>query len=345
MNAPLPTATLPPPDQARVVSAYAQAAIDCALAAGLSREALGLPACLPDSISAADYVGLLETAARLSGDDFFGLHVGERMRLSTFASYGHVLLSCASFGEAALQTRRFESLAHDLGRSEVFVDGQEAVYRWTSPWLEAGAGRHLAESVMAGIMSFVNWLAHRRMPVIELAFRHAAPGPREEYARVFAAPVRFGAPHTEARFAAAVLTEAIPHADASLFPVLERHASQLLAARERQARQAPIVAQVRSLIVRLLTQDRAGLAEVATELEMSARSLQRRLSEAGTSYQRELTATRRELAEQYLLDASLSLTEIAFLLGFHEQSSFTHGFRDWHGCSPQQWRERMKRAA
>ena len=345
MNAPASPAGLPPPDQARVVGAYAQAAIDCAAAAGLDRARLGLPAAAPDSMPAADYVALLERAALLTGDDCFGLHVGEHMRLSTFSSYGHVLLSCATFGAAVAQTVRFESLAHDLGRTELVVEGDVGIYRWRSPWLDRPGARHLAESVMAGIMSFVNWLAHRRLPVIELAFCHAAPGALTEYERIFAAPVRFGATLTEARFPAAVLAAPIPHADTSLFPLLERHAAQLLVTRERESHEPRLLRQVRDRIVRLLAQDRANLAEVAAGLALPARTLQRRLSQAGTSYQQLLAGTRRDLADQYLLDASLSLTEIAFLLGFHEQSSFTHSFRDWHGCSPQQWRERQRRAA
>jgi AraC-like DNA-binding protein len=71
---------------------------------------------------------------------------------------------------------------------------------------------------------------------------------------------------------------------------------------------------------------------------LSARTLQRRLAEEGQPFQTLLDATRRELAAQYLRDPALSLTEIAFLLGYAEQSSFTHAFRAWQGQAPQQWR-------
>jgi AraC-like DNA-binding protein len=80
---------------------------------------------------------------------------------------------------------------------------------------------------------------------------------------------------------------------------------------------------------------------VAAQLGLSARTLQRRLGEAGLSFQQLLERTRRELAAQYLAQDAFSLAEVAFLLGYTEQSSFTHAHRAWHGCTPQQARQRL----
>jgi AraC-like DNA-binding protein len=91
----------------------------------------------------------------------------------------------------------------------------------------------------------------------------------------------------------------------------------------------------------LLAQGEARLDAVALGLSLSPRTLQRRLAAEGRPFQQLLDATRRQLAAQYLRDVSLSLTEVAFLLGYAEQSSFSHAHRAWHGCSPQAWRSRM----
>ena len=333
--------------RARVVGAYARTAVETAREGGADLPRLGV-ACgldlgqpLPEDVPVTAYLRLLDAAAEQLNDPVFGLKVGQRMRLSTFASYGLVLCTCATFRLAAEQTRRFESLAHDLGRSEIVEAGGVAHYRWHSPWLQQPGGRHLAESVMAGIHTFANWLAGEALPVIDAAFTHAAPAGVDLacYQAALGGPVRFGAEVTEARFPAAVLDAPLPNADTSLFPTVARTAEQRLAERERQAREPALVGQVRECIRAQLMHDAARLPAVADALGLSVRSLQRQLAAAGFSFSALLDDTRRELAQAYLRDRALSLTEIAFLLGFGEQSNFNHAFRAWFGTTPAAWRE------
>ncbi|MBV8464793.1 MAG: AraC family transcriptional regulator [Burkholderiales bacterium] len=329
----------------RVVGAYAQTAVDTALDAGLPRERvaalLDVPTSqlqpLPEAIPVAAYLRLLDGAAKELNDDCFGLHVGERMRLATFAVYGMVLMACRTFGEALEQVIRFESLAHDLGRSRIHIEGDRARYEWHSPYL-AEASRHLPESVFAGIVETANWMARRHLPAQEIALTGTTPPKEGEYHRILKAPLRFGAAVPYAYFDAAILSMPMPNADTSLFPVLTKHAETLLAERARELSEPPILGTVRQQIAGLLTRDGANLAAVADALAMSPRTLQRRLTDAGTTFQQLLDATRRELAAGYLERADLSLTDIAFLLGFSEQSSFSHAFRDWYGQSPANYR-------
>ena len=108
--------------------------------------------------------------------------------------------------------------------------------------------------------------------------------------------------------------------------------------RLRETQMPPIVRAVRECLIAQLAQDRVRVSEIAAALGLPVRTLQRKLAAAGASYAQLLDAVRRELAEAYLTDPALTLTEIAFLLGFTEQSSFNHAFRDWYGCTPQHWR-------
>lgn len=334
---------LPPLARARVAGAYAQAARD---EAGL----IGLPQPEADELPVTGYLDLLRQASARQSD--FGLRVGARMSTRHFVAYGHVLLSCPSFGDAVLQTRRFEGLAHDLGRSELRVEDAQAHYLWHCPWWALHPVVALPESVMAGILAFTDWLAGRRLPIQALSFPHPAPPDAAQRRRVddcFGLRVGYDAPTTHVRFDASLLQEPIPGADPALFPLLEQHAAQRLAER-RQAltRQAPAgpewLQAVRAQIGERLAQDGARVDAVAHALAVSPRTLQRRLRKAGSSFQGLLDSSRRELAAQYLLNPRLSLTEIAFLLGYAEQSSFNHAFRGWFGCAPQQWRARAPKA-
>jgi AraC-like DNA-binding protein len=337
-----------PPRARRVTGPYLQPLLDAALergvgaadlagAAGLAKTALDP---LPASLAAEDYVRLLDAGARLACDPHFGLHVGERVRPGTYSAHGLVLLACRDVGQALEQTLRYEQLAHDLGRSRLALDGGAARYEWASHFPQAS--RHLAESVFAGIRVFGNWLAGGQLPPAQVSFAHQLQAGPGEYERVFGALPRFGAPANTARFGAGVLALRVRNADVALYPVLRQHAERLLSERALQA--PAIVALVREAVVRDLAGGRVRLASVAQELALTPRTLQRKLAESGTSFQQVLDETRFTLATGYLRQHGLSLADIASLLGYQEQSAFTHAFKEWSGLNPGAWREREARS-
>jgi len=118
---------------------------------------------------------------------------------------------------------------------------------------------------------------------------------------------------------------------------IQQHAEQLL--RERGTPGGDIAAQVRAAIIRNLAHDKVRLASIAAELGLTPRTLQRKLSEAGASFQQVLDQARYALATDYLRQGGLSLVDIAFLLGYQEQSAFNHAFKEWSGMNPGAWRE------
>lgn len=334
------------PTGGRVAGAYLQPLLELAVERGVSLRALATAAGLaenalspvPESLPAADYVRLLDVGAELAQHPQFGLHVGERVKLGTYSVYGLILLSCRDFGQVFQQTLRYEGLAHDLGRSELNVHNGSADYLWRSHFPHAS--RHLAESVFAGVRVFGNWLAGMPLPDAPVMFTHAAPADTREHHRIFGPDVTFSANANCARFDASLLSLPVPNADVSLYPVLQQHAEQLLQAKLRAQGDGGIVAQVRARIAHNLAQDRARLAAIAEDLNLSQRTLQRKLSDAGASFQQVLDLTRKELAQGYLLQRSLGLADIAFLLGFQEQSAFNHAFKEWTGESPGSYRDR-----
>jgi len=330
---------------ARVAGSYLQPMLEAAAARGVTAQALeqaaALPAGsldpLPEALPADTYVKLLDLAAELAGDPHFGLHVGERVKLGTYTVYGLVLLSCRDFGQAFEQTMRYEQLAHDLGRSTLQVNGNLADYTWHANY--PAHCRHLADSVFAGIRVFGNWLAGTTLPPADLSLMHDGGDPlgHAEYMRVFGALPRFNANANVAQFEASLLSWPVPNADVSLYPVLQQHAEQLLKQRAAPAG-ADIAAQVRQAIVRRLSQGQVRVASVAGDLGVAPRTLQRKLADAGSSFQQVLDEARFGLARDYLRQPGLSLVDIAFLLGYQEQSAFTHAFREWSGMNPGAWR-------
>ena len=351
-DAPCP---IPAAADARVAMAYVQTAVATAQDEGVSgaelASALGWPAEAldpsRDSLSVADYLALLGTAARLAHDPLFGLHVGLHARLSTYPYYGLVVCACTTLREAFAQTRRYEGLAHDLGRSRLAEHDGVATYFWDSPWLAAASpdeARHLCESVLAGIVTFACWLAHERLPVLEIGLPVPAPAPEAQaaHAGVFEARVVYGVPVAYGRFEARLLDRPVPNADASMFAVLQRRAEELLAARRRETEEPRLVVDVRREVAARLANDRARLDEVAASLGLNPRTLQRKLADAGTSFQAVHEGARQQLAEALLREGVLNLTDVAYLLGYREQSSFNRACREWFGTTPARTRERLR---
>ena len=114
----------------------------------------------------------------------------------------------------------------------------------------------------------------------------------------------------------------------------------------RQARASKAIReQVKGILKPLLAGRRPGIEDVARELGLSSRTLQRRLAEDDATFQQLLQEARRELARHYLLHSSLELNETAYLLGYEDSHSFFRAFHDWEGDSPGEWRARHTRSA
>jgi len=351
-NAPLQArlARLPVLSRARVSRAYAQVAIDVARERGADLDLLarrsgirGIKSDSPDTFGVENYIALLGEAADMLSDPVFGLRLGLQMGIRSAIGYDMVMRSCANFRQAAIQTERFESLAHDLGRSELVVDGGTGCVNWHSPWLGVAHSRHLTESVAASFRSSIDWLAGVQLPAFEFGLPHERPPdvPAKLYEELLAAPVRFGTSVSYGRFPAQFLDFPIPGADSSQFKADLLGAELRLASQGAGAPSHELISRLRLIIRSQLMHDAARLQDIALAVKQSPRSLQRHLEQLGTSYGELLGTTRCELAKEYLSDPRLSLTDIAMLLGYSHQSNFTQAFRSWLGVPPKTWRAKF----
>ena len=319
---------------------------DAAAARGVPAEelyrAVNLAAALlddPDSrIPFTQLVALYEEAARLTGDDAFGLHVGERSNPELFDLLGYVLVNSATLGEALDRLVRYHSIWSEgaLFRLEVCGARIRLVYEYLGR--QEGTRRHDCEMTLSVAVSFarratgVEWAPH------EVSFQHPKPKSIAEHRRVFRAPVRFGRPSNELVLDSSLLDLPIIRADPGLCDILDRQARELLA---RLPPQDGLINQVRVDISEALSGGDVRLEAVSQRLGISARTLQRRLKEEGTSHQDLLDEVRSDLARRYLRGPELAVCEVAYLLGFSEPSAFHRAFRRWTGTTPKEFRRSL----
>jgi len=177
-------------------------------------------------------------------------------------------------------------------------------------------------------------LIGREFSPLRIELRRPRPLKVDDFERVLRAPLKFGATHNRLVFESGSMECALEGGN----PELARHsdaiALQYLARIERDN----IQARVRDLLMERLDKSEPSQEEVAEHLYMSARTLQRKLGDCGTTYKEILDETRHSLALAYLSAPEHSVSDITHLLGFSCGSSFTRAFRRWTGKSPSNWR-------
>ena len=281
------------------------------------------------------YRGLTET----SRDPAIGLKLGTEHRVERYDPVAIAAVSAESFRDALGRLARYKQLTcpEELHLAE---RGDEC--RVQFKWLLA----HETEPPLLVDLCFawVVGIARRgtggliNPKRLEMC---AATGDRAMYEAHFGCPATFGARQNTIVFSKADLDRPFLTHNADLFamiaPQLEAELKQALASRA-------IGEQVKGVLKRLLAGRRPGIEDVARELGLSSRTLQRRLGEDGTTFQQLVQEARRELARHYLLHSALELNETAYLLGYEDAHSFFRAFHDWEGSSPGDWRARHARS-
>ncbi len=166
-----------------------------------------------------------------------------------------------------------------------------------------------------------------------------APAHREMYEAHFRCPVKFKANQNALVFSKVDIELPFVTHNADLLAIV---APQLEAELTQQLAQKTFSEQAKGILKQLLAGQRPGIQDLARELHLSTRTLQRRLTEQGITFQRLLEEARRELARHYLLHSSRQLNETAYLLGYEDANSFFRAFHHWEGTSPGQWRVLQK---
>lgn len=278
------------------------------------------------------FAAVFDALARASGDPHFGLHLGAMMpQLSTGHVLWAVMKNCPAVADAVARFFRYHSILADVAvpRTCVTTEGVWLTLRarGRAPW-----SPHYSEAVLAMLVTMLRGLAVRRIDPVVVHFTHAAPADSDEHPRVLGAPVRFAQGASAVLLSLADWSLPVLLADAALLGALERFAAGLLArARREESWRSRVVERV----ARALAEGRRPSAEeIAGEIGLGVRALQARLRQEGATYRELVDAVRKELAIQHLRDADMTLCDLAFLLGFSEQSAFNHAFKRWTGRTP-----------
>jgi AraC-like DNA-binding protein len=169
-----------------------------------------------------------------------------------------------------------------------------------------------------------------------------APDACDSWARVLGCPVQALAPWNGVVMTRAAWSLPLRHGDPVLRGILEARAEDVLS---RLPARTGLALEVQRALTSRVTGGDTRIDELARQLAMSGRTLQRRLAAEGVSYQELLDEARKEAAGRYLTDATLAICEVAYLLGYSEPAPFHRAFKRWYGMTPEGYRQRRPQTA
>jgi len=244
---------------------------------------------------------------------------------------------CSTFREYLNLMPSILRILGDIGENATQVDKPFIKLQWQPLWQPSEQQRFLSDLVLTMSAAIVNSLCLLPIPVQQAHFTYPEPQDLTLLKANFGDKLYFNQPVSCLYFARESLNYPLTRLSDDLTSTLARPLDHLFNQAEPRD---TFLQQLRQTLLRLLPQGEINIDRVAEELNLSRRTLQRRLSERDTQFLQVLQQVRVDLALRYLADERLTVTEIAFLLGYSDQGSFSAAFKSWHGVSPLEHRQR-----
>jgi AraC-like DNA-binding protein len=215
------------------------------------------------------------------------------------------------------------------------LTSSSAGYQFTAAFPDPAQQPHDAgiDAAVLGLLTLAERAAGRPVRPRFVALRHPCRADPALYQSAFGVPVEFDAETNSLRFDATTAETVLPTDNPEVSLLMDELAERYMAELQPQ----PVATRVRRVLRELLPTGEVGQETVAARLNCSLSTLQRQLQAEGLNYRNVLDATRRSLADAYLKEARFTQAEIAYLLGFSDQSNFSRAYRRWTGQSPSEY--------
>lgn len=278
-------------------------------------------------------------AERATGNPEIGLTVGRISYLTGLNLHLYMATICHDVRDFLNLMPSLLKLRGDIGEVQTRKEGQQIILQWLPLAAESARERYLTDEMLAASALVFNSLCVFEIPVLEAHFSYARPADTSRLEALFGSNLRFDRPASALHFDRKILNYRLVEQGYDVDPSYPQKVEGLIMPRDDTD---AFLSSLRLSITQNLPDGEVGLDTVASDLNVSRRTLQRRLSERGTQFSQILQDVRLHLAERYLSDKRLTIAEIAFLLGYADQGSFSSAFKSWHGVSPSEFRVQPK---
>jgi AraC-like DNA-binding protein len=290
------------------------------------------------------FVSFMEEAALVMGDASLGAKVGTRLQPQELGPIGLIFLAAPNLQAALTQLVAFYPVLQGGTHVELDVGATHPafIYRIVDPAI--WPRRQDAELTLSALCSMIRRLLGPRWHPLTVHFEHggASALSARSLEQIFRAPVMLGQGVNQLLIDRQDLVRPVSRQGVELVPYMERHLMDLL-------RTVPVAvscaAQVSYIIGKRLGHDVLDVRSIAQEIGLSARTLQRRLAEEGTSLRRLVQQHRSQVVDRLLLERAATITSIAHDVGYSDSTTFSRAFKSWRGRSPRHHRQPPRRPA
>ncbi len=318
---------------------YGLARWEMLVAAGLNKDVLENKA---QRISGSALQEMLRFIIPKSGDPLFGLHTAQTIAPSSYSVLGYIAMNAANIGEAMGKIQQYEKLVGDMGLSSIIQRDDKTELHWHCRFKDPLVKTHLIDNVLASWVTYTRWLCDSAQAPHAVMIEHPAPKSDkliQAYQQLFGCTIHFNQRYSALIVTREILELPLKHADKLLLKTLEQHASQQLSELDDDL---SFSERVRHSMAFLLPTGVPRKEKIAQYLNVSERTLQRRLHEEGSSYQQILDKLRCTLAQQYLHNPAISTEDICQQLGFQELRSYHRFFKKMFAMTPGQYKKHHK---
>ena len=280
--------------------------------------------------------GFLDKAAEALGDPLLGFHLAQDYDLRALGPLYYLLVSSETVGNAFALCERFSRILDEAVQVVFRMSGTAMSVGITLDGVERHADRHRAEFWMLSILRLVRSLTSLTTTPLSVGFVHQNYDDVTEMETCFGVKVDFG--RSEDRIDFDVQTADIR--PLTFDPYLQAYLVRYLTTGSEHWAPTTLGLRVKNAMTPRLARGTVTTATIASDLGMSTRTLSRRLSQEGKTFNKILDELRAELAARYIKVDALPISEIAWLLGYREASAIVVAFRRWTGMSPTEVRRR-----
>ena len=301
--------------------------------AGVDLDSIGNPTV---GMCLKSFCGLFESASHNTRNDNFGLWFGNQFQPSDLGLWGYAAISSPTLGNALdnlIDLFRYHQQCSMMRLASGSNGFLQLEYQVRDPHIVQR--RQDAELSLGMFLNVVHECTGPNWNPEEVYFEHPKPENSTEHEKAFNAPVFFSQKINAIVFEPEILERTMPHSDLKLMSIMRACLESLHSDRPLTQN---LTDRIRNIIRIKLADGYPSLELVAENLYMSTSAVQRNLAWEGLSYTDLVEETRRNLAEMYFKQRNLSLSEIAYLLGYSELSAFSRAFRRWTGHSPRAYR-------
>ena len=281
-------------------------------------------------------VQFLELAAQTLGDDCLGFHLAQKFDLRMIGLLYYVLASSDTLDEALQRAARYSAIVNE-GITLRFHEGKSTGLRFEYAGVARHTDCHQIEFGMVALVRTCRQLTNRHLPASRVSFSHQRKKDITEFRTFFGSDVTFGAAVDELAFSSSIRGMPVVGADPYLNDLLVEYCEEAISA--RSSKPSSFGSSVENAVALLLPHGEARASTVASKLGVSRRTLARRLASENLTFAGVVQRLKSDLAKRHLADESLSISEIAWLLGYQDASAFTHAFKRWTGKAPRAARQ------